>query len=408
MLSQVEIPVSELRLGMFVSELDRPWLDSPFLVQGFILTDPDQIAAIRDLCTSVTIDTGKSASRKKTATAGGGGGKFSFADEAPGKRQVKYQDTRAFDEEVAAATSVYEEYGRTVEKFYDQFQHDQKIDIKDIDGKIKGIVRSVIRNPDACLLLHEMRKKSDYLHDHAMGMTIRSAALARQLGFPERDIRTLALGAMMCDIGNIRIPSNILTRPTKLTESEYDYVKTHVKKSVEMLEQQDWISEDVLKIVACHHERYDGSGYPNGLSGSAIPIFARIVAVTDCYDAVISRRPYAAPITPSEAIRLLYSLRNRDFQSEIVEEFIQAVGLYPVGTIVELSSGEIGTVVGEYRRRRLRPKIMVLLDRDRRPVTGRQYINLIEETHDADGNEINIVRALEGGISGMQDDDIFS
>ncbi len=158
---------------------------------------------------------------------------------------------------------------------------------------------------------------------------------------------------------------------------------------------------DVLAMVSYHHERHDGSGYPEGLSGDRIPIFARIAAIVDCYDAITSHRSYARATSPSIAIKKLYEWKDIDFQAELVEEFIQAVGIYPAGTLVELSSGEVAVVIAEYRTRRLRPKLMVLLDSEKQPLLDVRMIDLLHQKETEDGRPLDIVSSLEPEAYGI-------
>ena len=157
----------------------------------------------------------------------------------------------------------------------------------------------------------------------------------------------------------------------------------HVGHGLEILKECGVLNQDVIDIVAHHHERYDGSGYPNGLTRDEIPPFARIAAIVDTYDALTSNRHYAKAVSPSDAIKLLYEARDEDFQAELVESFIQAIGIYPAGTLVELSSGEVGVVVAEYRTRRLRPKVMLLLDANKNKLRNIKVIDLQETTDDS-------------------------
>jgi HD-GYP domain-containing protein (c-di-GMP phosphodiesterase class II) len=161
------------------------------------------------------------------------------------------------------------------------------------------------------------------------------------------------------------------------------------------------MNKDVLDMAAHHHERHDGSGYPGGLSGDRIPIYARIAAIVDCYDAITSHRSYARAIPPSVAIKKLYEWRDIDFQAELVEAFIQAVGIYPAGTLVELSSGEVAVVVAEYRTRRLRPKVMVLLDANKQPVTKVKMVDLLSQTVTSNGKALEITSSLEPEAYGI-------
>jgi len=168
-----------------------------------------------------------------------------------------------------------------------------------------------------------------------------------------------------------------------------------------MVKDSGLMNSDVLDMVSHHHERHNGAGYPHRLRGEQIPIFARIAAVVDCYDAITSQRSYAQPIAPSRAIKMLYDWRDIDFQAEIVEEFIQAIGIYPAGTLVELSSGEVAVVVAEYRTRRLRPQVMVLLDAHKKPLEEPHFIDLLHQGEDADGTALEIVGSLEAEAYGI-------
>lgn len=400
------IPAQSLSYGMYVAELDRPWLETPFLVQGFVVSEAEQMKLLQELCRTVTIDTGLSLKGGKLP-ARVSKQKNALKREMAGKKLEIYQDTRSYDEEIGAASTLYQDYEETVKNLYEGFRSKKTIDIKDINKSVNNLVHSIVRNPDACMMLRQMRRKSDYLHDHAMGMSIWSAALGRQLGLPLKEIKLLAFGAMMADVGTIEISDNLLNKPAKLTDSEFSYVQSHVKKSLQAVAKIEGVGKSILDIVVAHHERYDGSGYPRGLSGTDIPLHARIVAIADCYDAMTTQRPFAVAKSPSEAITVLYELRDSEFQSDLVEEFIQAVGTYPVGTLVELSTGEVGIVISETRRRRLRPKILLLLDRNKKPAQGRNYINLVEQTHDRDGQPVDIARALEPDAYGLGADDIF-
>jgi len=161
------------------------------------------------------------------------------------------------------------------------------------------------------------------------------------------------------------------------------------------------MNADVIAMVEHHHERHDGSGYPRGLSGDEIPVFARIASIVDCYDAITSHRSYARAIPPSTAIKMLYEWKDIDFQGELIEQFIQAVGIYPAGTLVELTTAEVGVVVAEYRTRRLRPKVMVLLDSDKQPCDEIKTIDLLNQKTTADGERLDILNSLEPDAYGI-------
>lgn len=246
-----------------------------------------------------------------------------------------------------------------------------------------------------------MKQEDKYTYQHSLGASIWAVALGRQLGLPKSDLRTLAVGGLLFDVGKLRVDKELLNTNRPLTDDEFEQVRDHVRHGVEMIKGGALMNQDILDMVAHHHERHDGSGYPGGLKGDDIPVFARIAAIVDCYDAITSHRSYARALPPADAIKLLYEWRDRDFQQELVEEFIQAIGIYPAGTLVELSSGEIAVVVGEYRTRRLRPKVLVLLDAQKAPLAVPKIIDLLSMTHTEDNQPLDIVSSLQPDAYGI-------
>ena len=199
------------------------------------------------------------------------------------------------------------------------------------------------------------------------------------------------------DVGKLRVDATLLQAPRPLTEEEAERMREHVSHGVKIVRENGMMNQDVIDIVAHHHERFDGSGYPRGLAGDQIPAMARIAAIVDTYDAVTSNRSHAAAVSPSDAVKLLYRSRNIEFQAELVEVFIQAVGIYPAGTIVELTSGEVGVVVSEYRTRRLKPKVLMLLDQRKYRLREPKLVDLNEEPAHTAASPRAIAKALEPG-----------
>ena len=187
----------------------------------------------------------------------------------------------------------------------------------------------------------------------------------------------------------------ILNKPEELTSEEYELMKQHVTHSVAILQEAGNTNRAVIEIVSSHHERFNGSGYLRGVKQSQIPVLGQIAAIVDCYDAMVSDKIYSPAVSPSEAIRRLYGWADDLFQRELVEAFIQAIGIYAVGSFVELSTGEIAIVVGQNQLRRLRPKVVVVLDKDKKPVTAMPIIDLMHELTDHKGEKLGIRRSID-------------
>ena len=270
-----------------------------------------------------------------------------------------------------------------------------------VKKSVEPMIDSISRNPDACIWLARMKQEDQYTYQHSLGASIWAVALGRQLGLPKSDLRSLAIGGLLFDVGKLRVDKELLSSDKPLTDEEFQRVRDHVNLGVEMIQGSGLMNQDVIDMITYHHERHDGSGYPKKLRGDDIPVFARIAAIVDCYDAITSHRSYARAIPPSTAIKMLYEWKDIDFQAELVEEFIQAVGIYPAGTLVELSSGEVAVVVAEYRTRRLRPKVMVLLDADKQPLAAIRTIDLLTVKETATGEPLDIVSSLEPDAYGI-------
>jgi HD-GYP domain-containing protein (c-di-GMP phosphodiesterase class II) len=276
-----------------------------------------------------------------------------------------------------------------------------RLDLQNIHKAVTPMVDSVIRNPDACLWWTTMKPAADDSHDNSLRSSVLAAVLGRQLGLPAKDLYSLAIGGLLFDIGKLRLDESILQADRRLTPDEMAMIQRHVEIGLSLLQRSGLTDPDIIDFIANHHERLDCSGYPQGLGGDMIPAFGRIAGVVDCYNAITSSRIYASTRSPAEAINQLYKLKGVHFHKDLIEEFIQAIGVYPVGALVELSTGEVAIVVAQSRSRRLRPVLLVLLDGNKKPARGGRFIVLEKTTHSDDGSKLDIVKNLEPNAYGI-------
>ena len=401
-----KISVSELKPGMYVSSLDRPWLETPFLMQGILIKNEDDINDLSAYCNFVEIDTNRTRTSSSPHSLPPKHSKETIQNLLPHRKLRQYKDTTNIKEELATARKVMSNMTSTISEIFEQTHNGSAIDVIGVHKAISPMVDSIVRNPDACIWLARLRNSDDYTYQHAISASIWAVALGRHLGFPKHDLQTLAVGVSLFDIGKMFLPMDLLHKQGRLTSSEFELIQSHVNLGLNKLEESGGINNAIKDIVSYHHERFDGTGYPNALSGVDIPVFARIAAIADCYDAITTRRPYANAISPVAAIQKLYEWRDGAFQSVLVEEFIQAIGIFPAGTLVELSNGEVGVVLSEYRTRRLRPKIIQLLDSDKQPLPTVKVIDLLTTTHDEKGEPLDIVESLEPGTYNLHLEDL--
>ncbi len=393
--------VGKLEVGDYVSALDRPWLDTPFLVQGFYVESEDDILDLTKYCEYVYVDEERNQARTEFKPMNPVEREKNIKEMFDRQKLEIYSDISGWKDEAAKATAAVESMKESMTEIYDNFASGRSIELLKVKKSVEPMIDSVVRNPDACLWLARMKHEDQYTYQHSMGCSIWTVALGRQLGLGKADLRTLAVGGLLFDVGKLRIDKSLLNNDRRLTEEEFEIVKQHVPLGVQSLRDGGVLNSDILDMAAYHHERHSGRGYPKGLVGNDIPVFARIAGIVDSYDAMTSQRAYARPMSPSQAIKALYQWCDVHFQAELVEEFIQAIGLYPAGTLVELSSGEVAIVVAESRTRRLRPTVMVLLDVDKNPVDKIVNVDLMKTSTTEDGESLEIVDSLEADAYGI-------
>ncbi len=405
-----QIATRDLAIGMHVQELDRPWLETPFLFQGFTLDKQEEIETLQELCEYVYItqdtDTG-AGSNQSTSPASRSAGQTDLTRVLNLPHRVTYRDEAPVEEELEPARALYRECHDTVEVLFDSVREGRAIEAAVVKETVNGVVGSVLRNPDAFMLLRMMKSKESYSYSHAIDSCALVSAFCRHLGFPKNELEDIAFGALILDVGILKVPDDILNTEGRLSKAAIILVREHVKHGVEILKNSRDIPPTSIEMVATHHERINGKGYPNGLAGSQIPVSGRIAAIVDCYDAMTSKRPYKIPKSPHEAVNELYKWRNIDFQDELVEQFIQCLGIYPTGTLVEMNTGQIGIVLSQNRIRRLFPKILLIHNADNIPYEKPHTLDLWEYAQKNKGHSLEIRRALEPSQAGIDPGDYY-
>ncbi|GAB6042625.1 HD-GYP domain-containing protein [Endothiovibrio diazotrophicus] len=381
------IDVDGLRVGMFVCRLDRSWLETPFFRHRFLIRNRKQLEQLRAACRQVTIDTEQGLDLPPAAN-------ITAEELAPAQLLVAATEEQAHSlgRELVTAGGAHREASGVLEQVLDDVRLGRGVDTQRTRQVVKGLTESVVREPSALLCLTQLKTRSRYAAQHSVNVCIFTLVFARHLGLPGEVMHDLGLGALLLDVGKARIPVEILDKPDKLTPAEFALVKRHTLYGRRILEQHG-VSDLVLEVVSDHHERIDGSGYPRGLKGKEIGLYARIVGLVDVYDAITSARVYGDPVSTLEAMRLLYQWRYQQFDHRLVEKFIQCLGVYPAGSLVEMDSGEVGVVVRVNARNRTRPVVRLLLDRSKRPLAEAPLVDLTRPMED--GASMTIGKVLD-------------
>jgi HD-GYP domain-containing protein (c-di-GMP phosphodiesterase class II) len=413
----VQVPVQKLIKGLYVSRLDRPWIDSPFLFQGFEIDSDEQLTQLRSLCSNVFVEINEEEVddllRQPLERAAPDPRMASLEEVSQNLNArlelVPAKDPISLKSELMNAKGIYGEARRTVSALFDRLRRGGGLDVQLVEGVVDSMVQSLFRNRDAMSWLARMKDKDEYLYSHSLAASVWALAFGRHLGLERETLRSVGIGAMVLDIGKTQLPLSLLNKAGKPEAAEWSVLKDHVRLGMEILEQDKRADACMKMMVRMHHERLDGSGYPDALQGDSIPLPGRIAGIVDCYDAMTSARPYAKGSSTYDAVRELKRLGKSWFQPELVELFIQAVGVFPTGTLVELNSGEVAVVITQNRFRRLRPEVMLVLDARKKTRADFELINLQNYNKDnSEGNpELWITQGLEPGAYGIDPSEFF-
>ncbi len=382
-----EIPVGELKLGMYVSKLDRPWTETPFVFQGFILRSEKQIDVIKKYCSLVYVDPEKEDLSEAGVHAG--------ASAATIRGTTVYKDSATLDAELPRARSAIADTTNVLRQISHDVQVGGTVDGAKVRQAASDITESVVRNPDAATLLVQMQEKSGESFSRAVHVSVTMSIFGRFLQLPRESIEQLGLLGLLRDAGKLKLPTALLEKREPLSAEEMALYQTHVDHSVEILTKTPGLPNELPGLASLHHEHFDGSGYPRCLRGVAIALPGMIAAIVDAFDTLVAPPPQGRHMSPSNALNVIYKGRGSLFQPALVEQFIQCVGVYPVGSAVELNTGETGIVIAQNALRRLQPRVMVVKDAkgyEKRPYT---MLDLAKEPKATPDEIYRIRRTLE-------------
>lgn len=417
----IELAPENLKKGLFVCGLDRPWEGTPFLFQGFVIETDAELDILRRLCKFVYVDVTVEDAKAFRSAAGRAARPPPPDTAAPDQialltknltasmGRVPAKDSKSLEAELSAATTVYSEAKRAIGSVFDHLRRGGALDVPHLQSVVGSMVNSVFRNRDAMSWLASMKSKDDYLYSHSLSSSVWALAFGRHLGLDKETLTLVGTGAMLLDIGKTQLATELLKKPGELNDAEWQLIRAHVDHGIKLIEAAPNIDRRIVEMIATHHERLNGEGYPHKLKGDQIPLLGRVAAIVDCYDAMISQRSYATAKSTYDAVRELKRLGGTAFSSEMVELFIQAVGVFPTGTLVELNTGEVGVVTGQNRYRRLRPEVMLILDANKKVKEEFSTTDLLtcdEYTGNAEPT-LWIVRGLEHGAYGIDPSEYF-
>lgn len=371
------IAVKDIQLGMFICEFCGSWMEHPFWKTKFLLTDEKDLQAIlasgikelwidvnqgTDLAAAVPGKSEEEVARETEALLLG-------AEKTHGKEKVSLED------EIQTAAKLCAKAKEAVIEMFSDARMGKAIQIEQARALVEDISDSVLRQPHALISLARLKTADEYTYMHSVAVCALMIALARQLNLGDDMVREAGFAGLLHDIGKVGIPMKVLNKPGKLTDSEFAIVKSHPEVGAKILIESYQVSPMVLDVCLHHHEKVDGTGYPHGLKGDNISIYAKMGAVCDVYDAITSNRPYKKGWAPADSIRKMAEWSKGHFDEAVFQAFVKTVGIYPTGSLVRLESGRLAVVVEQNETSLLNPTVKVFF-------SAKTKMPIIQETLD--------------------------
>ncbi len=366
-----KISPAQLRLGMFVHEVPGSWLSHPFWRGAFKVVEDKQLAQLREAVAYVVIDTAKGLDIEEAQPAEpvaeapperGAPPPVAPAEGGPeqGAKPTAGQPAAGFQDEVRRASKIVAQARPAMKNLFRDVRLGKAIDTEHCLPLVSDIADSVERNPAAIVSLARLKTSDDYTFMHSVAVCALMVALGKQLGLGEADCREAGLAGLVHDLGKALMPLEVLNKPGALTSEEFAIMKSHPEAGHRMLLEGKGVGPVPLDVCLHHHEKVNGKGYPHGLQGDEISLFAKMGAVCDVYDAITSNRPYKAGWDPSESItRMAQWAKEGHFDEKVFQAFVKSVGIYPVGSLVKLKSGRLAIVVEQGSSSLLKPVVKV-------------------------------------------------
>lgn len=335
------IKTNQLEVGMYVTRFVKQKGNMNLTMAGWIKSESAMKSLILKGVIEVEIDTSKTLTKK----------------DKPTEKKLEKQKQVPFDDELSKATGLYKQAKSFQKKLLNAVDREIAVDVKQIETMSNKLVDSLERNSNALLCMTSIREKDEYLLEHSINVGIMLATFATHLGFDKEVAKKLAFAGIIHDIGKIKVPDEILHKPGRLTDEEFVVMRNHVTYGGDYLAQFDDLDTFVLETVMQHHEKIDGTGYPNKLKDKQIGKYGRMISIVDCYDAMTAERVYKKGMPAMKAMKIMMRESGSHFDGELVRKFIQCIGLYPAGTLVKMVSGKIGLVTKVNQEKPLEPQV---------------------------------------------------
>jgi putative nucleotidyltransferase with HDIG domain len=352
-----KIKIDQFKLGMYVHDLNLVWPAHPFEWHCFSIEDTDMLhKIIGSGIGEIEIDTAQGIDAESVAD------EFDVPVPEESSLISVYLSKLSPQEEFEHARHLYSNASKFMQDFMKDVRLGKQIQLKQCESVVDNIFYFMLRCPATFLPLAQMKSRDEYTFQHSVSVAALAVAFGRVLDLPAEEIKEVALGGFLHDIGKSKIPDKILNKPGNLDDAEFAIIRSHVAHTSELLKEVRGISEIAFNAAAQHHERFDGSGYPLGIKGDQISLHGQMIAIVDVYDAITSVRVYHKGMPPAEALRKMYEHRDAHFNARLVQAFIKGIGIYPAGSLVRLQSEKLGIVREVHSDKLLQPLVQLFYD----------------------------------------------
>jgi putative nucleotidyltransferase with HDIG domain len=358
-----KIRIDQVVPGVYVHDFNCGWLHHPFLVNRMKLnTDKDVEKILKYSIRELYIDTEKGLDIDAAPTKQQADSEIQTEVDQLSMPTANSEQPSRLSDEIARAKKLIAEAKQTTQRLMGDVRLGKQIEMHQVEKIVEQMTESVLNNKDALISLLRIKTADEYTYTHSLAVSALCISFARQLEFDANQIRQIGVGGLLHDIGKMKVPPEILNKPGPLTEKEFEIMKTHVREGDRILNESTNLDAACICVTAHHHERLDGTGYPEGLKGDQISLFGQVAAIVDIYDALSSERCYKVAMSPHVALRKVFEWSQGYLNRNLVEKFIAHVGIYPIGTLVRLKSGYIAVVIDHGEKGSLTPVVRAVCD----------------------------------------------
>ena len=394
-LKRIKVQSEELQIGMFVSELDIDWQDSTFLMQGFNIEDQSDIDAVMSQCKFVYVDFRSDSQFKSYRLTTSRSATFKKQNENSVEAKQNYLASK-----IKPAAQRVRKTSKLMKSLTDRIMLGEDFDLHGVRDVVKDNVKQVLENEDAMLMMTLLKNKSDSRAEHSLNVSILAIGFARYLGYSQHQLEDIGMGALLHDIGQIKIDDKLLQKRGRLNQNEMVEMCRHPKHALDILQSKDGLTDSCIDIAINHHERLGGQGYPRGLTGDKLSKNVKLVSIVDVFESLTSTQVYRKSMSVVDAYKVLMGGKGSHYDEQMVVKFIEWRGIYPPGSIVEMENGEVGIVVATNKEFKLKPKVLLVLDEYKQSRKER-IIDMTKVPLDPESNPYKIIKAYENTAFGI-------